>query len=153
MPRYSDREKQMKTMKIFMIGTIFAVLVLLLLPADAYAGVSGEYNFSSDTASANQPVRKSGGKLIVEIDGARFRIRHARGATETSLDDGATVSFGGDRASVQTALVPAPGCAPWHGNLGPIGSEIRNEKLMLSEPIEGPIMLGMPTRKFSIDQH
>jgi hypothetical protein len=122
------------------------LLMALALPGVACAGVSAEYEFSSETSGDSRPAHAAARHTWIEIDGPRFRIHGGRGQTETSLDDGASTFFGNDQAPRQNPFAPAP-----DGSLGPIRAWVEDERISINTTGDGPQLFGMATTIYLVD--
>jgi hypothetical protein len=124
----------------------------------ALAGVSIDFVTSSRTHAEGKPDRSGRGTKTIRIDGPRFQLLRdiGRGAQkridETSLDDGATTFFPRERSVTQTPLTPDVASAGGLGGLfSPMKAWVEDDKMTISEPQPGPMLLGMPTQIYTVD--
>jgi len=122
------------------------LLLALILPGTACAGVSAMYEFTSRTAGDNRPARSATRHFTTEIDGARFRIHSGRGTLETSVDDGASTFFGPHPETAQSPLLPGA-----EGFAAPISASIEDESVSIGPPAAGPALFGMATQVYRVE--
>jgi len=106
---------------------------------------------SSRTHAEGKSDRSGKGTKTIRVDGSRFQILGVRGGgtKETSLDDGVTTFFNQDRNVTQTPLVPD--VASISGLFSPIKAWVEDDKMTISEPRPGPMLLGTPTQIYTVD--
>jgi hypothetical protein len=111
------------------------------------AGARIEYRYQIESLTgdkANQRVGK--GSLELAIDGVRFQVRRAHGATTMSLDDGATTFLDTDPVKRSSPLAIEVA-----GVLDPIAAHIEDESIKLNEAQPGPVLFGQATQVYEIE--
>ena len=143
---------------IIMLSAVAISLFALALSHAAVAGVSIDFVTSSRTHIEGKPDSEGRHTKTIRIDGSRFQLLSdigrgtQRRIDETSLDDGATTFFLGERSVTQTPLIPdVAGAGGLGGLFSPTKAWVEDDKMTISEPQPGPMLLGMPTQIYTVN--
>jgi hypothetical protein len=143
---------------IMVLSSVAISSFALALSHAALAGVSIDFVTSSRIHIEGKPDSSGRHTKTIRIDGPRFQLLSdiGRGAQkridETSLDDGATTFFPGERSVTQTPLISDAASAGGPGGLfSPMKAWVEDDNMTISEPQPGPMLLGMPTQIYTVD--